>query len=58
MGHDCASAADDLPLYWAILRFMAIGICWRGCAASFRVGLFSIRNGVQGKECARVENRK
>ena len=43
----CASAVDGLPLYWAILRFLVKGIWWRGCAASFRAGLFSIRNSCQ-----------
>src|ERR1700722_8002827 len=45
----CASAVDGLPLYWAILRFLVKGIWWRGCAASFRAGLFTIWNGARGE---------
>jgi hypothetical protein len=31
---------------------------WRRCTAPFRAGLFSIWNGAQGNEGARVENGK
>jgi hypothetical protein len=52
----CASAVVGPSLNWAILRFMAIEIGWRGCAAISDAGLFAIRNGARGKDGARVEN--